>query len=641
MTEVGDLNIKVRIDTSGVQAGINQTKAGLKTLGMSAKPAANGLAGVGAAAQGTTAPLVNARVNTDALGRSFITMGAKAAGMGNIARGLGGAFSSIGPALTQIKAGFATMSASMTGARAGMVATAATAPTLTAGLAMVGMGFKALGVAIATAMLPLIAIMLIIQAALWIWNKFKERQEKARKQMEATKKAAAVLGTTMKNTSEDVKKYGNAWADTVQQMVAFGQKAPVAADMARKIHEQVNRLREVWTGLSEEDAIGMFTSSLGEGLDGLRKWGIYMTEAEVKAYALEKGIIAQGEAFNWTAQQAAMLQLIIEGINSGPIPGINITDGMLAAAEAADKAKKSLGLMAFDALNSVKKADDAATKNPFADLFGQIAYSDTWGPMNDGAEEQLGWWGKIKKFGENAWNTIKGAGEAAWGAIHGFGEWAWGGIKGAGETAWNFLKGAGEKIWPAIKGAGEWAWNGIKGVGETVWNGLKGAGEGIWNGITTVAGGAWDTIKGAGEKIWDSLSTTAGSLWDGFKSKAEDIWNGIKSFGEGILSGLSSFFGGILDGIKSGLKGVVDGAKDALGGVADKVGGLWSGFKQTIGLEKRPEQQKAAEIDSTGGTGGGLIGSAVKNITLQLDGKTLAQVLADDIVAEAQRRGAT
>jgi hypothetical protein len=238
--------------------------------------------------------------------------------------------------------------------------------------------------------------------------------------------------------------------------------------------------------------------------------------------------------------------------------------------------------MAFDALNAIKKTDQAMLKNPLEGLFEQIVYSGQgWDEMNKKAEVHRTLWDKI---GDSAGRT-------------------WGKISDAGGKAWGHIANAGERVWTAIS--------------DTM--------GGLWAGFSETAGNVWAGIKETGGNVWGTLTEWGGGLWKSIKEFGEEAWKAIKAVFDAVL-------GPIVDTVK----GLIDGAKGLIGGVTGKVGDLWAGFKQTVGLEKRPEQAQAEKMVQEAQVQQQQLNA---NITLSVDGRALAQAAIDDLLAEAKRQG--
>ena len=199
--------------------------------------------------------------------------------------------------------------------------------------------------------------------------------------------------------------------------------------------------------------------------------------------------------------------------------------------------------------------------------------------------------------------------------------------------------------------------------------------EGLWNGFCETMGniGGWLL-----EKLGGVLDFNWGGLWDGFKDAMKDtrqwvldrlteatgfdwteLWNRFKE----TMSNIASFIKDkILEGIEGAVGGVTSFISDPVGGITsipgkfvDKVGGLLgladggvvkpnNPFPVIVGDNRREPEvispistMKQAFREAMSEMGGARSGRT--EIVLQVDGKTLARAVYDDLVSEGTRRG--
>jgi len=677
---IGSLWVKVKADLSDF-------KDAMSNFGSEADRAAKAADPLADTTERTAESFEGAGASADKYGLKLAGLGMQTAGFGKYASILKMSLKGLSGSLGGVRSGLADMSIKFRVARAGGNGLRTSLKAMGPGLKTVSMGFKALGASIAMALLPLIAIMAIIEIAMFLWNRHKEKQEAARKEMEATQTAAKALNTTMGEANKHIKKYGEGWAGIAQSMVAMGQSSQRSIEMADAISESAKKLREEWNGLSEEDSVGMFMESLRGGASELKKWGIYASNAEVTAYALAKGIISEGQALDYTTMQWAKLSMITDTLAGNQKKygtyGVAVTEDLKEMAKAAEDANKSLGLMSFDALNAVKE-DDEEMKNPLEDLFSNIAFSDAHDEMVGITEESKkqrsiwdkmgGLWDGFKQTMGGVWGAITDAGGKAWAVISDVGGKAWSWISDKGGKAWAVISDAGGKAWGWIKDkAGPFlgnAWDSIKNFGGNAWNTIKDVGGKAWGLINDKAlpflGDVWGKIKDLGGKAWDGIKDVGGKAWDFIKTgavdKLGDIWGDMKKGFKSAIDTISGMFTGMFDGVKNALGGVFDGIKSTLGGIGDKLGGWWGGFKETFGLAsggavmpgkpglvtvgdnmKEPEivapQSYIADAvaDALSRIGGG--GAQTQTIVVNLDGVTIAKQIVYPLTQEQRRLG--
>lgn len=573
-----------------------------------------------------------AGMGVDDFGAKLSQVGMQSAGMGKYSRMMGQAFKQISPALKKVGADINTMGLEFNKARSKGLGFSASLKAMTAGTNTLSKSMKGLAVSVAIALAPLIAIMVIIQAAMWLWNRHKEAQERARKETEATNLATRSLGLTMDTAREAVKKYGNEWSSLAQQMLAWGHTAEMSAEMATQVSELAKKIKEGGLGTGDvQEESKRLAQTLSEGIDGLRKYGIYMTEAELKAYALEKGIIKAGESMNYAKTQAAMLSAITAQLTGGQHVGIPITESLKETAKAAMEAKKSIGLMSFDVLNTIKKQDDAASENPLADMFADLAYSADMSPLGEvtAQAEKLGVviagidFSSVQRGFDNIKNW------SGWGTIADSGTWAWGKIQDAGKGAFNWI----------TKSAAPW-------LGEK-WQGIKDSAANAWTKIEGIAGDAWSDIKKTATDIWNGAGGIVGMITDSFSTAIDTI---------------GGLFSGLWDGVRSSFKNVTDTIGGVFGGVKDTIGNAGSRIKSFFGLAgggaalpgrpglvtvgdnlKEPEivapqsyiTQAVADALSMVGSGG----QQTITVNLVMDGVTIAKQIVRPLTQEQRRLG--
>ena len=570
----------------------------------------------------------SAGMEADVFASKLSTLGMQSAGMGKYSRMMGSAFKQVGPQLkaltADLKAAGAGFKTSMTGGQ-GFVKSL---KTLGAGLKAATVSMKAFGMAMLTAMGPLIAIVLIIEAAMWLWNKWNEHQEKVRKQTEATNLAIRTLGISVKDAGDKVKKYGIEWASTAQNMLAFGHSSMSAYKLASQIHDLANKIKDGGLGLGNvKDEADRLTATLAEGIDGLRHYGVYMDETQLEAYALEKGIISVCQSMDYTTTQAAMLAAITEKLTSGKITGIPITDAMKDAAKAAQEARKSIGLMSFDSLNAISKQEDAASKNPLEGIYADLVYDGDAldaivGKLELASSKTLEWswkWGYLK----SAMDIIKDW--DGWGKIADAGKWAWGKIKDAAGSAWGWMTETaapwlGEK-WDHLKTSATNAWNTIKSVGGSILDGIKDTAMNVWTTIT-------ETIPMLFRLAIDKILGFFRGLWDDVKKGFSDAVSNMPIIGDIVkgagnaVNSVKGFFGLASGGValpgKPGLVTVGDNLKEP----------------EIVAPQSYITQAVADALSMAGG------GSAQTiQLTVNLDGAAIAKQIVRPLTQEQRRLG--
>lgn len=199
-----------------------------------------------------------------------------------------------------------------------------------------------------------------------------------------------------------------------------------------------------------------------------------------------------------------------------------------------------------------------------------------------------------------AWITVIWEGFVAWivAVTNGFVEW------------WNSL-------WA---GFGAWVsevWNGFVSWIISVWNGFIGWIMGVlngfvgwWNGIWTAVGNwfrdAWNLLVASGRLAWQLFQSWIQGVINGFVSWWGSIWRGVGKAINDVFSGIGSFIGGIWDGIISGIRGAVNTIIGIVNGLIDGINALIGGAGSLIGLSisipNIPMLAKGGTITRSGAT---------------------------------------
>ena len=192
----------------------------------------------------------------------------------------------------------------------------------------------------------------------------------------------------------------------------------------------------------------------------------------------------------------------------------------------------------------------------------------------------------------------------------------------------DFLKSAWDGIVSFFSGIGQWfanIWNGAVDGAKGIWQGLvdwfHGIVQGIqniWNGITTFFSNLWTTVIGGIQSAWGGVAGFFGGIFNavssvvstvfsaigGFAGKAwefiKSIWNTVISFYAGIFNGVRnvvanvfsalggfasnawSRISGVFSGVGSFFGRVFDGAKNAVSGVFSAFGNIASNAYNSI-----------------------------------------------------------
>ncbi|ASZ71164.1 tail length tape measure protein [Lactococcus phage 30804] len=157
----------------------------------------------------------------------------------------------------------------------------------------------------------------------------------------------------------------------------------------------------------------------------------------------------------------------------------------------------------------------------------------------------------------------------------------------------DFLKSAWDGIVSFFSGIGQWfadIWNGAVDGAKGIWQGLvdwfSGIVQGIqniWNGITTFFSNLWTTVIGGVQSVWGGVTGFFSGIFNAVSSVVSTVFSAIGSFAGsawnvlvGVWNAVSGFFGGIFNAVK----GVVSSAFSAIGSFASNAWGvvrsIWS-----------------------------------------------------------------
>ena len=168
-----------------------------------------------------------------------------------------------------------------------------------------------------------------------------------------------------------------------------------------------------------------------------------------------------------------------------------------------------------------------------------------------------------------------------------------------GKKAWasfvDFLKSAWDGIVSFFSGIGQWfadIWNGAVDGAKAIWQGLVdwfiGIVQGIqniWNGITTFFTTLWTTVIGGIQSVWggvtgffsgifDAVSSVVSTAFSAIGGFASSAWNVLVS----VWSAVAGFFGGIFNAVS----GVVSSVFSAIGSFASSAWGVVSSIWSAV-----------------------------------------------------------
>ena len=160
-----------------------------------------------------------------------------------------------------------------------------------------------------------------------------------------------------------------------------------------------------------------------------------------------------------------------------------------------------------------------------------------------------------------------------------------------GKKAWasfvDFLKSAWDSVVSFFSGIGQWfadVWNGAVDGAKSIWQGLVdwfiGIVQGIqniWNGIITFFSNLWTTVIGGIQSVWGGVTGFFSGIFNAVSSVVSTVFSAIGGFAGsawnvlvGVWSAVAGFFGGIFNAVK----GVVSSVFSAIGSFASSAWGV-------------------------------------------------------------------
>ena len=201
--------------------------------------------------------------------------------------------------------------------------------------------------------------------------------------------------------------------------------------------------------------------------------------------------------------------------------------------------------------------------------------------------------------GKKAWASFVDFLKSAWDKIvkffSGIGQWfadIWNGAVDGAKGIWQGLvdwfsgivQGI-KDIWNRIKTFFTTLWTTVVTGIQTAWAGVKGFFTGLFNGVRNVVANVFSAIGGFAGKAWELIK----SIWNTVISFYAGIFNGVRNVVANVFSAIGSFAGKAWDAIKgvfsrvgSFFSRVFDGAKNIVSGVFDAFGNVASNAYNSI-----------------------------------------------------------
>lgn len=426
--------------------------------------------------------------------------------------------------------------------------------------------------------------------------------------------AADAFGQSRLQALEAAGTYGNL-------LVAMGLTGDEAAKMSMRMVELASDLAS-FNNASPQEALDALRSGLVGETEPLKRFGVNLNEATLKAKALELGLWDGKDALDAGAKAQAAYAIILEQTKTAQGDFARTSDGaankqrILQARMEDLKASIGQGLLpVYNALLTVVNkvvgffnrmpgpmkavvaviaalAAGLTVLTPILAAFSAVQWAALAPVLAVVAaigalvaivivcikyHEQIkaaliAAWNAIKGAMIAAWNAIKGAAEAVWGALKSFFSTIWDGLQAAWDAVWGALSGALQAVWGGLKAAGETIWNGLKSFFEAIWNGLQAAWDAVWGAIKSVLERVWSAIKAVADFLWGPIITFFSKVWDDPKAAWDAAWNEIRERLEAAWKAIK----GALDAAWQAIKDAWDSVMSWLREIPGKIKGVFA-----------------------------------------------------------------
>ena len=385
-------------------------------------------------------------------------------------------------------------------------------------------------------------------------------------------------------------------------LTSFGLTSDAAATMSTDMVQLASDLAS-FNNTSPEEALDALRSGLTGETEPLKRFGVALDDASLKAKALELGI-ADGTSTLTPAQKAqASYALILERTSNAQGDFARTSDGAanqqrIFAARIEDL-KLRVGQALLPALNALLPVISS-----LIDRIGPLI-DRTLPLLQQGFDGISAWWAQngpaitaqaqaILDGVVGAFSTIAGWVQQHWPEIQTVITTAVTTVRTVIEgvltvltTLWdNFgdnILGLVNRIWPNIRQIIEGAMAVIRGIIQTVTSLIQGDWAGVWEGIKGVVSGAWNAIQGIIKGAAEILRTAIGIVGEVITSVWNGIWEGAKNWVSDRLDDVVGFFTGLPGRITSASGGMFDGIKDAFRAAVNWLIDKWNDLSFTIG----------------------------------------------------------
>ena len=406
--------------------------------------------------------------------------------------------------------------------------------------------------------------------------------------------------------------WGESAGKSVSNVVKYFQ------DLFQKLQENAATLAflEAWDNI--KSAFDSIVSIIGKVINSFLGINTETTKNATSIDNVAKSIaVFAGKFSEVTKKIADFLKKISESETAMSV--LKGTLVVLASAFAAFKvAKGILGVInAFKTIGSVAKLAMAPVKalfgliiaNPFVAIAVAIA-AVVAGLIYFFTQTETGKkiWADFVDFLKSAWAGIVSF-------FSGIGQWfadIWNGAVDGAKGIWQGLVDWFHGIVQGIQNI----WDGIKTFFSNLWTTVIGGIQSVWGGVTGFFSGIFNAVKGVVSSVFSALGKFASNAWNAIKN----VFNGVGGFFSDIFDGAKNAVSRVFDAFGNIASNAYDSIKNAFNGIGGFFSDIFGGVKNTIdnvlgGVENTINNIKGS-IDWVAKKAGGLFkGSMVVGLT--------------------------
>jgi len=411
------------------------------------------------------------------------------------------------------------------------------------------------------------------------------------------KKASTAFGQSSGQALEAAGTYGNL-------LTSFGLTKDKSAEMSKSLVGLASDLAS-FNNTSPEEALQALQSGLTGETEPLKKYGIAMDDASLKAKAFALGIGDGKKQLDPAAKAQAAYALIMERSKNAQGDFAKTSGGLanqqrIFAARTEDLNVK-IGQALLPAMNAllpvlsnlfdklVPLIDQAIPK--FKD--GLQAISDWWaanGPQIMAtakaiADRVLAAFGAISDWVSVHWPEIQAIISSAITTV----QTVIGGAVDVIMTLWNNfgdnILSAVQRAWGPIQQIVKGALEIVRGVIQTITSLIHGDWQGVWEGIKHVFSGVWEALQGIVKTALEAVRLVIGAALEVIGSAWKGIWEGLSKFVGDRIDDVVGFFKDLPKNIGALAGGITDAFLAPFKAAFSAIAKLWNNTVGKLSFE--------------------------------------------------------